>query len=263
MMLDLAETLNPLLGKRKERLDSGEEDDEDIADMTLQLFFWQRRSDFWLDWNKFHIWCQVPLVVPSLFVFNIAVRHLAEKWGSTYILPHQSRRLMDIQTTELHAIEHFILLDLLGAPSPAICSYFLDTAWLFDAMLSAERRLGDSGAFVYEDHTSLALCKWKSFFCPRTTSAINFYYIGGDHIPFLQKGISVLHIIPEPFPLVWHRFAVCFIIECCSRVTNFFSRTMPLHWTSQLFVDGTWFFESSCPNIYIYNHKTLPQDLNL
>lgn len=39
MMLDLAETLNPLLGKRKERLDSGEEDDEDIADMTLQLFF--------------------------------------------------------------------------------------------------------------------------------------------------------------------------------------------------------------------------------
>ena len=39
MMLDLAETLNPLLGKWKEHLNAGEEDDEDIADMTFQLFF--------------------------------------------------------------------------------------------------------------------------------------------------------------------------------------------------------------------------------
>jgi len=143
----------------------------------------------------------------SLFVFSISVRHLAEKWGSSYILPHQSRRLMDIQATELDAIEHLILLDLLGAPSPAIRSYFLDTAWLFDAMVSAERRLGDSGAFVYEDQTSLAPGKWKSYFRPRTTSTANFGYIGDDHVPFLRKGISILHIIPEPFPLVWHRLA--------------------------------------------------------
>lgn len=146
---------------------------------------------------------------------------------------------MDIQTTELDAIEHLILLDLLGAPSPAIRSYFLDTAWLFDAMVSAERRLGDSGAFVYEDQTSLAPGKWKSYFRPRTTSAMNFGYIGDDHVPFLRKGISVLHIIPEPFPLVWHRLAVCPIIKCGSQVTNFFSRMTPLHWISQLFVDGT------------------------
>jgi len=133
-------------------------------------------------------------------------RHLAEKWGTTYILPHR-RRLSMVQTTELDGIEHLILLDLLGAPGPAIRSYFLDTAWLFDAMISAERRLGDSGAFAYGDHTSMASGKWQSYFRPRTRSNVNFGYIGDDHVPFLERGISVLHIIPEHFPLVWHRLA--------------------------------------------------------
>ena len=28
--------------------------------------------------------------------------------------------------------------------------------------------------------------------------------IEDDHIPFLKRGVEVLHIIPSPFPLVWH-----------------------------------------------------------
>jgi hypothetical protein len=148
------------------------------------------------------------------FNFNVTIRHLAEKWKTTYVLPHQRRRLMDLQTTELDGIEHLILLDLLGAPRPAIRSYFLDTAWLFDAMVSVERRLGDSGAFTYGDHTNMAPGKWKSFFRQRTTSAVNFGYIGDDHTPFLGRGVSVLHIIPDPFPLVWHRLTVCLILTC-------------------------------------------------
>jgi glutaminyl-peptide cyclotransferase len=39
MMLDLAEALNPLLDDRKQRLLDGQEDDEDLADTTLQLVF--------------------------------------------------------------------------------------------------------------------------------------------------------------------------------------------------------------------------------
>ena len=50
MMLDLAETLNPLLDKRKERLDAGDEDDEDIADMTLQLIFFDGEEAF-VEWS--------------------------------------------------------------------------------------------------------------------------------------------------------------------------------------------------------------------
>jgi len=114
---------------------------------------------------------------------------------------------MDFQMTVLDGIEHLILLDLLGAPRPAIRSHFLDTAWLFDAMVSVERRLGDSGAFSYGDHTSMAPGKWDSFFHPRTTTTMNFGGIGDDHIPFLARGVSVLHMITEPFPMVWHRLA--------------------------------------------------------
>ena len=56
MMLDLAETLNPLLDKRKERLDKGEEDDEDVADMTLQLLFFDGEEAFiaWTDTDSIY-----------------------------------------------------------------------------------------------------------------------------------------------------------------------------------------------------------------
>lgn len=56
MMLDLAETLNPLLDKRKERLDAGEEDDDDVADMTLQLIFFDGEEAFveWTDTDSIY-----------------------------------------------------------------------------------------------------------------------------------------------------------------------------------------------------------------
>jgi len=138
-----------------------------------------------------------------------ACRHLAEKWATTYIPPNQRRRLMNVQTTELGGIEHLILLDLLGAPQPSIRSFFIDTAWLFDSLVSVERRLGESGAFTYANDKSMAAGKWRSYFRPRTTTSMNFGYIGDDHLPFLQRGVSILHLIAEPFPHVWHTLGVC------------------------------------------------------
>lgn len=29
--------------------------------------------------------------------------------------------------------------------------------------------------------------------------------IGDDHVPFMERGVEVLHIIPNPFPRVWHQ----------------------------------------------------------
>jgi glutaminyl-peptide cyclotransferase len=51
MMLDLAEALNPLLDKRKERSDAGVDDDDDVADITLQLVFFDGEEAFisWTD----------------------------------------------------------------------------------------------------------------------------------------------------------------------------------------------------------------------
>lgn len=49
-MLDLAEALDPLLNEREERLEDGEEDDEDVAETTLQLVFFDGEEAF-KDWT--------------------------------------------------------------------------------------------------------------------------------------------------------------------------------------------------------------------
>jgi glutaminyl-peptide cyclotransferase len=51
MMLDLAEALNSLLESRKQRLEDGLEDDEDVSDTTLQLIFFDGEEAFhtWTD----------------------------------------------------------------------------------------------------------------------------------------------------------------------------------------------------------------------
>ncbi|CCM00004.1 uncharacterized protein FIBRA_02029 [Fibroporia radiculosa] len=187
-MLDLAEALNPLLDKRQQQLENGEEDDDDVAETTLQLVFFDGEE-------AFKVWTAKDSVYGA--------RHLAKKWFTSYIAPHTKRRLLPGSMTELSTVEHLILLDLLGAPNPRIHSSFLDTAWLFDAMASAEHRLGESGAFVYNNDQSQAAGKWKSFFVPRG----NLFNQGGiedDHVPFLHLGVSVLHVISSPFPSVWH-----------------------------------------------------------
>jgi len=51
MILDVAETLNPLLDRRKERFEAGLEDDEDVSDTTLQLVFFDGEEAF-RDWTK-------------------------------------------------------------------------------------------------------------------------------------------------------------------------------------------------------------------
>ncbi|KAH0830702.1 hypothetical protein J3R83DRAFT_2180 [Lanmaoa asiatica] len=185
MMLDLAEALNPLLDDREQRLLDGREDDDDLENTTLQLVFFDGEEAFkeWTDADSVY-----------------GARHLSEKWATTYIAPHTKRRLIGHSMTELGGIEHLILLDLLGAPNPSIRSYFTDTAWLFDSLASAERRLHESGVLMDLEGAAA----FQSFFLPRRGNEFSHGYIADDHIPFLRKGVNVLHVIPYPFPRVWH-----------------------------------------------------------
>ncbi|KAG8217648.1 hypothetical protein J3R82DRAFT_5801 [Butyriboletus roseoflavus] len=162
MMLDLAEALNPLLDDREQRLLDGREDDEDLADTTLQLVFFDGEEAFkeWTDADSVY--------------------------GARCISPVE--------------LKHLILLDLLGAPNPSIRSYFTDTAWLFDSLASAERRLHESGVFMSLE----GAVAFRSFFVPRRGNEFSHGYIADDHTPFLRKGVNVLHVIPFPFPSVWH-----------------------------------------------------------
>jgi len=117
--------------------------------------------------------------------------------SSSHLSP---RRLITTpHQTLLSTIEHLVLLDLLGASSPQIKSYFKDTAWLFATLKETEERLNVEGAF----HTELPFTSYFHPLAPADSTA-NFGYMGDDHVPFLKRGVPVLHLITEPFPRVWH-----------------------------------------------------------
>lgn len=33
----------------------------------------------------------------------------------------------------------------------------------------------------------------------------SFGYVEDDHIPFMKRGVNIVHVIPSPFPSVWHK----------------------------------------------------------
>jgi hypothetical protein len=160
---------------------------------------------------------------------------------------------MGPQATEISGIEHLILLDLLGAENPLIRSYTIDTAWLFDALVSVEKRLGESGAFAYGDEQGMAPEKWSSFFYKRTAVDVNMGGIGDDHVPFLERGVDILHLIATPFPVVWHTVRVSTIhrpsVFNHLLLTTTTRRTMRLPSTCRPCDVGISCSVSSCPNI--------------
>lgn len=73
-------------------------------------------------------------------------------------------------------------------------------------MASAEKRVLDAGLLA-DVGGPKAWSQGDSFFLPRTGTE----YAGGiedDHIPFLRRGVEILHIIASPFPQVWHTIRV-------------------------------------------------------
>uniref|UniRef100_A0A5F9CBX7 Glutaminyl-peptide cyclotransferase n=1 Tax=Oryctolagus cuniculus TaxID=9986 RepID=A0A5F9CBX7_RABIT len=100
-------------------------------------------------------------------------------------------RALDKQLLSLKDL--LVLLDLIGASNPTFPNFFSNTARWFNRFKAIEQELHELG--LLKDH-SLE----RQYFQ-------NFGYGGliqDDHIPFLRKGVPVLHLIPSPFPEVWH-----------------------------------------------------------
>ncbi|EPS42098.1 hypothetical protein H072_3920 [Dactylellina haptotyla CBS 200.50] len=119
-------------------------------------------------------------------------RHLAEKWETTMHAAHSTYK------NHLSSINLFVLLDLLGAPVPRVPSYFRTTHWAYQHMADLEIRLRalellESG----KDHALFLPDRDKTEFAEGLM-------IEDDHIPFLRKGVDILHLIASPFPSVWH-----------------------------------------------------------
>ncbi len=77
-------------------------------------------------------------------------------------------------------------------------SYFPRTHWAYEHMSSVERRMRDQ---------DLLETKVRTPFLPdhkKRATQFTHGYIEDDHIPFMQRGVDILHIIPNPFPKVWH-----------------------------------------------------------
>ena len=93
-----------------------------------------------------------------------------------------------------------MLLDLLGNDNPTIPSYFLPTHWAYKNMASLEKRMRD---------LDILESKPKEAFLPdweKRPSVFGRGAIGDDHVPFMQRGVDILHLIPSPFPShLWHK----------------------------------------------------------
>uniref|UniRef100_A0A4Y0BM79 Glutaminyl-peptide cyclotransferase n=1 Tax=Anopheles funestus TaxID=62324 RepID=A0A4Y0BM79_ANOFN len=126
-----------------------------------------------------------------------------QQWSeqdSLYGARHLAER-MELDDT-LKKMDMLVLLDLLGTPEPNFYSYFSETEKWYVQLLSVERRLDEVGHLENYSTSSVSPAqKSIAYFKPHSTSA----HIEDDHIPFLRRGVPVLHIIPSPFPDVWHK----------------------------------------------------------
>ncbi|OJK03885.1 hypothetical protein ASPACDRAFT_49926 [Aspergillus aculeatus ATCC 16872] len=124
-------------------------------------------------------------------------RSLAEQWDS------EVHSAMSVYRSPLDSISLFVLLDLLGAKDPTIQSFFPTTHWAYKKLATLERRLRELKRFRSSD-------SGRSWFPhqSRSENEIPIYmHIEDDHIPFLRRGVEVLHIIDagdRGFPTVWH-----------------------------------------------------------
>jgi len=158
--------------------------DKDLKDLknrehavTLQLVFFDGEEPF-VRWAK----------VNGITDNTYGSRHLAAVWQKG---ERESRQEVPL----LKGIDALVLLDLLGAKNPTIQS--LDPAtheWYkhfgeIEALVkAAEPKLPQST--IFEDP--------RFFGSPGNTG------IEDDHIPFMAKGVNILHLIAAPFPKVWH-----------------------------------------------------------
>ncbi|KAG8233079.1 hypothetical protein J437_LFUL013079 [Ladona fulva] len=121
-------------------------------------------------------------------------RHLARKWERTPY-PQNTRD----GTNKLHQMDLLVLLDLLGAPNPSFYNFFSDTQKWYKRITAIEKKLRSLQLISDEKRPSLASHP------PQYFHERSFYSgIEDDHIPFMEKGVPILHIIPYPFPAVWH-----------------------------------------------------------
>ncbi|PFH58586.1 hypothetical protein XA68_13488 [Ophiocordyceps unilateralis] len=117
-------------------------------------------------------------------------RALTEEWEATLNPPLSPFR------SQLDSISLMVLLDLLGSKDPRVPSYFFPTHWVYQMMSTIETRMRALG--LLESNPS------QPFLPDNETLSAGHGGISDDHLPFMRRGVDILHVIPSPFPAVWH-----------------------------------------------------------
>ncbi|KAI1078905.1 glutaminyl-peptide cyclotransferase [Whalleya microplaca] len=120
-------------------------------------------------------------------------RALAEHWENT------THPAMSAYRNPLSQISLFMLLDLLGSAEPIVPSYFESTHWAYQSLSQIEARMRALELLESSPRRPFLPDAEKAF---STTGYHSF--IQDDHVPFMARGVPVLHVITSPFPRVWH-----------------------------------------------------------
>ncbi|KAI9293329.1 hypothetical protein K502DRAFT_306501 [Neoconidiobolus thromboides FSU 785] len=146
-----------------------------MGNVTLKLIFFDGEEAF-KEWSS----------EDSIY----GARHLADKLHTTSLL--NRIRTANLGENEIDSIELFVLLDLLGSEGTPLISINKESVHFFNKLIQLESKL-----FQYK-------LKPNSL---RQRQFLNYqfdYKIDDDHRPFQEKGVSILHLIPVPFPKFWH-----------------------------------------------------------
>lgn len=180
LLVDVAMALDEMLDRQANATDAS-----NAGGVALELLFLDGEEAF-MQWTA----------SDSLY----GARQLAMQWAQTWMprsktalgarhLQHPALPIRRVQS-----IEHFVLLDLLGAARPQIPYYFQNTRHIHEQLQQVERRLVDQ-AQLWPPGS-----RHPRIFQPKLGPGI----IEDDHVPFLAQNVPIVHLIPWPFPSQWH-----------------------------------------------------------
>jgi len=179
ILMDIAENLNFALENQEKKILKEQGEEGIKKSITLQMIFFDGEEAF-KDWTN----------TDSIY----GARHLASKWENEALNGSTT-------TTKLQSIDVFVLLDLLGAKDPSFTNYYKSSETYFNSLSDIEAMLNSQRLLA----TTVGNKSNKYFFKSSGYDGTTKLYIDDDHKPFLRKNVPILHIIPYPFPSVWHK----------------------------------------------------------
>ncbi|KAM5433562.1 putative glutaminyl-peptide cyclotransferase [Microsporum canis] len=188
MLLHAVRSIDAALTKKWKAMEASPTDNLDmVAQQGVQIFLLDGEEAFG-EWTA----------TDSLY----GARSLAEH------MEHEYYPALSTFTTSLAAIRLFVLLDLLGNKDPIMPSFFATTHWAYKHMATLEQRLRKLGQFKSDPDPKKGAAKVWFTEGNRPSDKKFMSFISDDHIPFMQRGVEILHLIPWPFPEdIWHKIA--------------------------------------------------------